>query len=136
MSTSKVIEKSKRHPMKGGFLKEDILKQIRFDEGRVRACAELWFDRALAACNSDPSMASEDEVLRSTYKHWVGYVDGQWAQHLHRWIPIGAPQHVRREMMKLMLGCSELTNKQKFKVRQPQRAARSKRPNTPYAECA
>ena len=70
----------------------------------TRVCAERWFDRAWEACSSDPSMASEDEVFCSTYKHWVGYVDGQCAQHLHRCMP----QHVRREMMKLKLGCSEL----------------------------
>jgi len=106
MSTTKVINKSKWHPRKGELSKEDILKQIRFDEERVRVCAERWFDRAWEACNSDPSMASKEEVFRSAYKHWVGYVDGQCAQHLHRCIP----QHVRREMMKLKLGCSELND--------------------------
>ena len=104
MSTIKVIEKGKWHPRKGDHCKEDNLNNIRFDEERVRVCAERWFDRTWEACSSDPSMASEEDVFRSTYKHWVGYVDGQCATHFRRCIP----QHVRREMVKLKLGCSEL----------------------------
>ena len=69
MSTIKVIDKSKWHPRKGELSKEDTLKQVRFDEERVRVCAERWFDRAWEACNSDPTVASEEEVFRSTYKH-------------------------------------------------------------------
>ena len=66
MSTIKVIDKSKWHPRKGELSKEDILKQIRFDIEQVRVSAERWFDRAWEACNSDPSMAREDGVFRST----------------------------------------------------------------------
>ena len=38
---------------------------------------------------SDPESAGDNEVFRSTYKHWVGYQEGTCAMYLQRCIPPG-----------------------------------------------
>lgn len=109
MSTIKVIANSAWHPRKVTLSAQALVDDLRFDEKKVKECAENWFDRAWNVCcvdpvNADPESADGDEVFRSTFMHWVGFHHGNPAKHLYRCIP----QQLRRELLKLKLGCHEL----------------------------